>query len=675
MSLDQYIDLFITETKENLDSLNNLLLELENDMNNLDIINEIFRVAHTLKGMAGTMGFEYMTSLTHDMENVLDALRSKKVNVNIETIDILFKCLDSLDNMLTSIMEDGKESDENVSDLKEKLKRVLSGESINGTGEAQDNTKSLNEEQKDTSEQIILTEYDADLIKKAIGLNKNVFKLNVGLASTCVLKSARAFMIFQAIEKKGEIIKAVPPVQDIEEERFDLKFKLLIITDEDNDTIKKSVDSISEVDEVVVEDINLDNEKIKNSSYGNENVKNNKETKGKDKEKNENAQKNKPKVGKTVRVDINRLDSLINLVSELIIVKTRLDDIKQEVKAPVYNETIEYLERITTSLHDAVMKVRMVPIDTVFSRFPRMIRDISKELGKNIKLRMTGEETELDRTVIDEIGDPLIHLLRNSIDHGLESTAERIAAGKGEEGNINLRAYQAGNNVIIEVEDDGQGINVEKVKNKAVQLGILNKNIADTLPQKDIVNILFRPSFSTADKVTDLSGRGVGLDVVKTKIEELGGNIEVDTEKGKGTKFLIRLPLTLAILQALMVMVEDEKYAIPLGNIKEIIKISSKDIKYIQQNEVIILRDEVVPIQWLNRMLGIEREEEEATYTAVIIKKSDNVSGLLVDKLIGQQEIIIKSLGKMLSSVKLIAGATILGDGNVALILDINAII
>lgn len=390
-------------------------------------------------------------------------------------------------------------------------------------------------------------------------------------------------------------------------------------------------------------------------------------------ESNTSSQVHKTKTGKTVRVDIDRLDVLMNLVSELIIIKTRLAGLSGSDNAQTYNETIEYLDRITTSLNDAVMKVRMVPVEMVFNRFPRMIRDIARELGKEIQLNMSGVETELDRTVIDEIGDPLIHLLRNSADHGIEPKEKRLAMGKPAVGHINLRAYQDGDNVVIEVEDDGQGIDVEKVKKKAVEKGLVKKEIVNTLSQKDIIDFLFKPSFSTSDNITNISGRGVGLDVVKTKIEQLGGVVEVETEAGKGSKFIIRLPLTLAIIQALLVMVGNEKYAIPLSSTKEIIKVTPEQIKTVQKQEVILLRNMVVPIVRLDKILEVPPvERKKKDMTVVIVKKGEKLSGFLVDSLIGQQEIVIKSLGKLLSNIKGIAGATILGDGNVALILDVN---
>ncbi len=383
-------------------------------------------------------------------------------------------------------------------------------------------------------------------------------------------------------------------------------------------------------------------------------------------------------MNRSVRVDIEKLDVLMNLVSELIIAKNGLvsQSSSEEVsQSQAFNEQIEYLERVTTNLHESVMKVRMMPIETVTQKFPRMIRDLSKKLNKKMELYMTGEDTELDRTVIDEIGDPLMHLLRNSADHGLESAEIRARRGKPEVGTVCLDAYQDGNNVVIEVRDDGNGIDVEAVKNKALDKGSITPEQAAAMSDKEIIDLLFKPSFSTAKVVSDISGRGVGLDVVKTKIEALGGDIEVKTELGVGSTFIIRLPLTLAIIQALMVELGDEKYAISLGSIQIIEDIPVSDIKYVQTKEVVNLRGSVIPIIRLDEVLDIESSNEEETLTVVIVKKGDRLAGLVVDKLIGQQEIVIKSLGKYISNSKIINGATILGDGEVALILDVNTLL
>ena len=377
-------------------------------------------------------------------------------------------------------------------------------------------------------------------------------------------------------------------------------------------------------------------------------------------------------------MDIEKLDVLMNLVSELIIAKNSLVSASTaEGSSNVgFNEQIEYLESVTTNLHESVMKVRMVPIESVVSKFPRMIRDLSKKLDKKMELYMSGEETELDRTVVDEIGDPLMHLLRNAADHGLESADVRAKLGKPEIGSIFLDAYQDGNNVIIEVRDDGAGIDVEEVKKTAIERGVITPEQGESMSEKDIINLLFHAGFSTSKKISDVSGRGVGLDVVKSKIESLSGEVEVKSKMGEGSTWTIRLPLTLAIIQALMVIVGGEKYAISLGSIQTIEDISPSEIKYVQNKEVINLRGTVIPLIRLSKELDIESSKSpDENMVVVIVKKGEKLAGLVIDELMGQQEIVIKSLGKYISKCKIISGATILGDGEVALILDANTLI
>jgi two-component system chemotaxis sensor kinase CheA len=687
MDMSQYLEIFIEESKEHLQGLNQSLLQLEKNPQDVPILNEIFRVAHTLKGMAGTMGFGKMAKLTHDMENVLHALRNNEIKVSTNLVDLLFKCLDALENYVNEVVTKGSEGNDEYTEIIKGLDAILNKD--NGKEEVKADTTESIASAEASSEHITsnlkMNQYENNLISKAADMNMNVFKIVVVLNKGCVLKSARAFIIFQTLERHAEIIKSEPRVEDIEDEKFDFEFTVVVITKRDLETFHKELTSISEVDDVIITTIHsndiqgtinhdINNEVQEKVSQAPEEASNTEDSEAVDQQKAQTS-KNNLKTGKTVRVDIDRLDVLMNLVSELIIIKTRLEGLDEIERTQNYNEVIEYFERVTTNLHDAVMKVRMVPIETVFNRFPRMLRDISRTLNKEIILNMSGEDTELDRTVIDEIGDPLIHLLRNSADHGIEPLDKRKELGKPDSGNINLRAYQDGNNVVIEVEDDGKGIDLEKVKKKAIDKGFVNKDAAKNLSQKDIIDFLFKPSFSTTDAITDLSGRGVGLDVVKTKIETLGGMVEVDTEAGRGSKFIIRLPLTLAIIQALLVQINNEKYALPLNTIREIIKVKPEDIKQVQKQEIILLRNTIVPIIRIGDILDVPPSEKQSKLlTVVIVKKGEKLSGFLVDNLIGQHEIVIKSLGKLLAGIKTIAGATILGDGNVALILDVNSL-
>ncbi len=684
MDMSQYLDIFVEESREHLQNLNTSLLELEKDPNNPSVIHEIFRVAHTLKGMAGTMGFNHMATLTHDMEDVLDGLRNNRINVSSEVVDVLFQCLDALEGYVTEIVSSGQEGQEDNAGIIKALARLMNKDNASAQPK-KEAPKADSRRDKTATDglRLKLNVYDRNVIEKAMESSMNVFQIYVELDQKCLLKAARAFIIFQILDHNAEIMKSEPSVEDIEDEKFDFSFTVLVITKHDEAFFQKELNSVAEVRKVETLSITHRHlENIQGDRQEEEAAPSDRDASAADTasslggaQKGGNA---KRLTNKTVRVDIDRLDVLMNLVSELIITKTRLEDVGAGGKTNDYYQAVENLERITTNLHDAVMKVRMVPVETVFSRFPRMVRDVAKELKKDMELHMSGEETELDRTVIDEIGDPLIHIIRNSADHGLEKPDDRIARGKDGTGNIWLRAYQDGNNVVIEVEDDGQGINIEKVRKKIVEKGLESEEVAAVLSDNEIIQYLFRPNFSTADKVTDLSGRGVGLDVVKTKIEALGGTIELHSETGKGNKSIIRLPLTLAIIQALLVKIGNEKYAIPLSNIREINDIRPTDIQMVRNKEVIVLRDTIIPIIRLDQVLGVpvqETQNAKKQLTCVIVRKGDKLSGLIVDSLIGQQEIVIKSLGKLLASIRCIAGATILGDGNVALIIDVNSIV
>ena len=699
MDVSQYLEIFLDETNEHLQNLNTQILELESDPENMDNINEIFRAAHSLKGMAGTMGYKRMQNLTHDMENVFSEVRNGNIKVKPEMIDVLFQCLDALEEYKNNIQETSDEGTNDNENLIKALNDILNDgktEAPAAKEEAPASAASTAEDGTEGTEKwndIAFDDSQIRVIREAMKQSKNVYGINVVVQETCILKAARAFLVFKAVEEKGEIIVSMPSAQDVEDEKFDKDFTLIVLSDYSLDEIIKAAESVSEIAQVTGGVLEL--EKTKNYHSEEETaepVEEKKEVVAEVKAEPKREEKktaaaakapekkpaNKPVVNRTVRVDIEKLDSLMNLVSELIIAKNSLvaASSNDQGNNTAFNEQIEYLENVTTNLHESVMKVRMVPIESVVVKFPRMIRDLSKKLDKKMELYMTGEETELDRTVVDEIGDPLMHLLRNSADHGLESAEVRAQRGKPEQGSIFLDAYQDGNNVVIEVRDDGNGIDVEAVKNKAIERNLVTAEQAANMPEKDIINLLFLPGFSTSEKVTDVSGRGVGLDVVKSKIESLSGEVEVKSKWGEGSTWTIRLPLTLAIIQALMVVVGGEKYAISLGSIQTIEDISPKDIKLVENKEVIELRGTVIPLIRLIEVLDVESTRSpEDNLIVVIVKKGDKMAGLVIDELIGQQEIVIKSLGKYIKQCKFISGATILGDGEVALILDANALL
>lgn len=698
MDVSQYLEIFIDESEEHLQTLSDCIMVLEKEPDNKDTINEVFRAAHSLKGMAGTMGFKRMQHLTHDMENVFQEVRSDHIKVTSGMIDLLFKCLDALEGYVDNIKSTSDEGTEDneviIKELNDFIAKTEGAEETGNTetSEAKEAAPESTQEEKAGQEKIELTNDEKKAIREAESNGQHIYVMTVHIQKDCLLKAARAFLVFKAVEDFGQILVYRPSSQDIEDEKFEFEFSFFLASEESEDKIVAAAKAVSEIEKVDAEEIHLD-EYLKEAAAQEEQQAKEAATEQKEApaEVPKTAEKKapaaaakkqtnaKPVTGRTVRVDIEKLDALMNQVSELIIAKNSLVSISSnesgEYQNQSFHEQIEYLERITTNLHESVMKVRMVPIESVVNKFPRMIRDLSRKLGKKMELYMTGEDTELDRTVVDQIGDPLQHLLRNSADHGLEDNATRVERGKPEVGSIFLKAFQEGNNVIIEVGDDGNGIDVAAVRDKAVERGVITAEQAENMSQKEIINLLFLPSFSMAKKITDISGRGVGLDVVKSNIEALGGDVEVRTKLGEGTTFIVRLPLTLAIIQALMVEIRDEKYAIALGSIANIESIPVNEIKYVQAQEVIHLRGAVIPLIRLDQVLDMEEKQEEPeNLTVVIVKKGDSLAGLVVDNLIGQQEIVIKSLGKYITNNKIISGATILGDGEVALILDVNTL-
>ncbi|MEZ2656649.1 chemotaxis protein CheW [Aneurinibacillus aneurinilyticus] len=695
MEMNQYLDMFIEESKEHIQAINDHLLVLENDPENVNLINEIFRSAHTLKGMAATMGFEDMAALTHEMENVLDQARNHKLVIDTDIMDVIFKCVDVLETMLYSIAGGG-DGKEDVSHIVAALKAILKGElpvSIRQEDVSQPESASGKEtaataiaETAEDMRPYQLDEYEFTVIEQSIESGYHAYWIKTSVKDDCVLKAARAYMVYDNLESLGEIIKTTPSVEELEEEKFEKSFEIVLISKETEDKIEKTVMNVSEIEAVEVREIQPNAQHTASVQQQEEkqpaaSVAPTKQPAAKGTKEEKTAAKapvaKKSTTSKTIRVDIERLDVLMNLFSELVIDRGRLEQLARESGQSALMETVEHMSRISGDLQNIILTMRMVPVEQVFNRFPRMVRDLAKDLNKKINLEIVGADTELDRTVIDEIGDPLVHLLRNSLDHGVESAEERRAAGKPEEGLVQLKAYHSGNHVFIEVRDDGKGINREKVLKKALERGILTEQTASSLSNKQIYELLFASGLSTADQISDVSGRGVGLDVVKTKIESLGGSCSVDSNPGAGTTFLIQLPLTLSIISAMLVQVEDEKFAVPLSSIIETAVFSPDDIMHAHQQDVIDFRGRIVPLVSLKSIFNIPDsiEHKDNDISVVIVRKGDKMAGLVVDSFIGQQEIVLKSLGKYLTNVFAISGATILGDGQVALIIDCNALI
>ncbi|MFD2171337.1 chemotaxis protein CheW [Tumebacillus lipolyticus] len=684
MDMNQYLDMFIEESKEHLQAINENLLALEQSPQSLDIVNVVFRSAHTLKGMAATMGFEKMAHLTHEMENGLDLMRNGILAVNGDVMDVLFSCVDLLEGQLTQIIEVGNDSSVDIELTVEKLKALVSGKPASSAQAPIVEAETAGGET--TADGVNFNEYESTILRQSQESGFNSYKIIVTLNEKCIMRAARAYMVFDAYERAGEIIKSEPSVEDLEEEKFEKDFMIVLVTKKDQDSLRALGMNISEVADVQVTQVQVEHHQEQEEEQAAKvevaaakapaPVKQSAQI---DPSKAQAAADNKKAhIGKSVRVDIDRLDVLINLFSELVIDRTRLEQISKEIGNSDLIETVEHMSRISTDLQNLVMTIRMVPVDTVFNRFPRMIRDLARELGKKVDFIIRGQETELDRTVIDEIGDPLVHLLRNSIDHGVEMPSVRKEQGKSDTGRVELVAFQSGNHVFIEITDDGNGINRERVLKKAIDKGLIDPLSAETMPDIQVFDLLFHSGFSMADKISDISGRGVGLDVVKTKIESLGGRVVVQSALGQGTKFSIQLPLTLSIIQAMLVQIADEKYAIPLSSIIETAIIKKSDIKRVHRQDVIDFRGKVVPLLDLERVFSVPRsvESEVDEVNVVIVRKGEKMAALSVDFFIGQQEVVLKSLGKYLTgTVFAISGATILGDGQVALIMDCNALI
>ena len=684
MDVNQYLGLFLEEAREHLQTLNRCVLDLEHDPGNLQILDEIFRSAHTIKGMSATMGYAAIAELTHEMENVLDLLRKGTLKAHAGIIDTLFQCVDRLEQLVEEVVS-GQSGGVEVAALSAKLAALAKGELEPAVvfetvvpAVAEDNVKT----------DIALNETEEQLVNSALAQGMQVFQLKIGIREGTLLKSVRAYMAMKALDELGDVIKTDPLVEDLEKDNFGQEFSVVLVTEIAADKVRETILSIAEIETVIAipcasSEAGMNRpqveEKTSMATITDAILEPAPEAM---KELPKEAKAIDPAIAKTksralLRVDAEKLDSLLNLVGELVINKTRLQQIGLSNQLQELSEAIEQMDRVTTDLQGVVMKLRMVPVGQVFNRFPRMVRDLSHSLGKEINLIIQGEETELDRTVIDEIGDPLVHLLRNSIDHGIEKPADRTAAGKNPVGEIRLIARHEGNHVLLLVSDDGKGLKAEVIKQKALEKGLVSKAELDAMDPSDVMRLIFMSGFSTAETVTDVSGRGVGMDVVRTKIEALGGTLELDSTQGQGTRVRIRLPLTLAIIQALLIQVQAETYAIPLGSIDSTINIVPADIRTIQQQEVILLRGQIIPLVRLGRRLGIEQSNdfgEEQELYVVIVQSGDNKIGLLVDSLVGQQEIVIKSLGTILTGIKQIAGATILGDGQVVLILDVNAL-
>lgn len=654
---EQYLSVFIDESKEYIQTLNDSLLRLEKNYQDSEAINETFRALHTLKGMSGTMGFETMSKLCHKMEQLLDKIRSKKIKLDSTMLDRLFVGVDVLERMINSIVKNGTDQ---LSEL-DIVEFTKSFETL--PAEAENKETSI--EQKPAETFIVISESIERVIDEAIKEGYNAYQLTITLSEGTQFKAVRMYMVFKAIEDNGgQILDSKPSVEDIEQERFDRDVELIIVIKQDKETLRNTIMSISEIEKVTIQDIShkkVEREPVEKIEA---------EEKKKEGAKIEST-KERRRLTQTVRVDIDKLDNLMNLMGELVISRSRIADILRKYSIKEVDESLSQLNRISLDLQNVVMKIRMVPISFVFNRFPRMVRDLAKQLNKEINFVVQGEDTELDRTFVEDIGEPLLHMLRNAIDHGIESKEERLTKGKPPVGTVVLSARHEGNNVVIEVRDDGRGIDRSTVIKKAVEKGLITEAQAESLPDEKVYEFLFMPGFSTKTETTELSGRGVGLDVVKNVVESLNGTVSIESVKNKGTAVTVRLPLTLAIIQALLVKINNFVYAIPIANIDSTLNISKDQIQKIQDRQVSVIRGEIIPIVKLWDILELPHQSEDNIYNTVIIRVGNRKYGLTVDTLIGQEDIVIKSLGKLFSDVRIFSGGAILGDGSIALILDV----
>jgi len=651
--------MYVTHAKEGIENLNDKLLELEKNPDDPAVINECFRFAHTIKGMAATMTFKNTAELAHAMEDLLDAIRSKRLEPTPEVMDLFFRCVDTMGSM-TDVVKDKKPEPE-AAELMETIKKqvdALPPEPAEGEEEKPAEKEGKKKVEPKAEEKKPAAKKEAapapDEEQPVAPGEKRVVGLTIQMVQGCDMPSARALVAIKRIEAAGRVVEIRPSMDEIEADKFGGIFTLWVETSEKLDKLVKGVSSLKGISKVVQERAAPKKEEPKPEVHA------------------VAAPKKGVQEIASVRVKMDRLDDLLDSVGELVINKIRLSEISKGAESPQLAEALRALDRLTTELQYNVLRIRMVPIEMVFSKFPRMVRDLSKDIGKDVELVMIGQEIELDRTVIDKLGDLLVHLLRNSVDHGIETPEERVKAGKARTGVIRLSAAQEQNRVVIKVEDDGHGIDIDKIKKKALEKGLRTEEELHNMSDDEATNILATPGFSTADKVTAISGRGVGLDAVKAGVESLGGSMTIESRKDAWTRMVIRLPLTLAIILAMLVKVGKDIYAISIDPIIETVSISDSEIKSIGGMKVIKYRGEIVPLLYLSQLLEVS--DEQLGHEAIIVEIGQKKTALVVEELLGQQEIVVKPLDKYLRRVPYLGGATILGSGEVALILDMHGL-
>jgi two-component system, chemotaxis family, sensor kinase CheA len=661
MDMESYRDVFLEEAEENIQNLNHALLDFERNVEDLTPVNELFRAAHTLKGMSATMGYDKLAEFTHILEEILDNIRSGVLRPTVEIINLLFKSVDVVQEFVENIKTQNIDASRESKTLAAEIKNMLANRGETGTA----GVVNPRVEAPVYAPAAGSIEVEDIILNAAREQNLKVYGIRVVIAKTCAFKSVRAFMVVRNLGEKGEIIKSIPAAKDIEEGNFDNEIKLGFISAIVAGEIEQILMGISEIEKAEVYEIS-----------GKEEAKEEvKEGKQEGAARAGGAQKQKKgAVAQSVRVNMEKIDALMNLVGELVITKIRLDQITKEKKFNLLVEAVDEFDRIIDELQIEVTDVRMLPVSQVFDRYPRVVRDLASEAGKQVECEVTGGDIEIDRTVLEEINEPIMHLVRNAVAHGIEAPEQRELAGKPQKGIIRLSARRERNSVIIEVSDDGRGVQVDKVRKAAIAKKIIDEEKAKNMTPDEVVNLIAIPGFSTVEKADQISGRGVGVDVVKTKVEAFGGLFKIENHEGEGAKFIMKLPLTLAIIQSLLVKSGKAVYALPVIHTTETLEIKAADVKMIQKKRVIILRGEVISVVSLAELLNKKRDETELI-NLVIVEARDKRIALEVDQVLGQQEVAIKSLGEFLKYARGFSGVTILGDGSISLIIDIQALL
>lgn len=671
--MSEYKDMFVEEAREHLDTLNQTLVDFEDDPGDEEALHQIFRAAHTLKGMAAAMNYDKIQELSHKTEDTLDLVRNDELEVSTELVDLIFDCFDGLETMVEEIAESDA-TDFDIDDLVDQLKEHM-GKKTSKKGKKKKSKKNKNKKKK--PKKLSLNKKTENKVFKEIKNGKNAYNLNIKVDESCQMKSIRAFLLLKKLNSSGDVVYSKPKQKAIEDGKFEDGFQVVFITKNKQDEVQQLVDSVSELSSKTVTPITTEKDKLKlEETKEQPSAKSSKNKKKKSKKSKNRKSKNAKKGSQSIRVEMDQLDDFMNLIGELVISKGRLGQIAMDNDLDDLSETINTFDRLTTELQDKIMNIRMIPMSHIFNRFPRMVRDLSKSNGKKINLNIEGEGIELDRTILDEIGDPLVHLLRNSVDHGVETPEERKKKGKPEAGNVDLIAERKRNHVLIKVQDDGKGIYPNVMKKTAVKKGLKTQEEVDRMEDQEALDLLWLPGLSSKEKITNVSGRGVGMDVVKSTIEKLNGAVEFTSEMDKGSTFSLKLPLTMAIFKSLFVGTADETYAIPISNIIETVKLDKNEIKTVKGSKTTLLRNEVLPLVSLADLLEIDKkQQDEDNLFAVVVQKEEKKYGLIVDRLIGEQEITIKNVGGTMKRTKGVAGVTITGDGRVILVLDINTLI